>query len=76
MKTWGRLSRRSLLTGGALATGLSLLPPRPLAARGPIPLVPGPAKARLVGSRYPETAVWGYNGTIPGPEIRLRQGEP
>ena len=75
MKTWGRLSRRSLLTGGALATGLSLLPPRPLAASGPVPLVPGPAKARLVGSRYPETAVWGYNGTIPGPEIRLRQGE-
>ena len=24
---------------------------------------------------YPETAVWSYNGAVPGPEIRLRQGD-
>ncbi|MGH6900640.1 MAG: multicopper oxidase family protein, partial [Geminicoccaceae bacterium] len=29
----------------------------------------------MVGAAYPETAVWAYNGTVPGPEIRARQGE-
>jgi FtsP/CotA-like multicopper oxidase with cupredoxin domain len=28
-----------------------------------------------VGGSYPETAVWAYNGAVPGPEIRIRQGE-
>src|SRR3546814_4138103 len=32
-------------------------------------------RAPLVGGEYPETAVWSYNGTVPGPEIRVRQGE-
>jgi len=38
-------------------------------------LVAHPGRAPLVGARYPETAVWSYNGTVPGPEIRDRQGE-
>src|SRR3546814_1309629 len=29
----------------------------------------------LVGAHHPETEVWGYNGTTPGPEIRLRRGD-
>jgi FtsP/CotA-like multicopper oxidase with cupredoxin domain len=29
----------------------------------------------LVGGSYPETAVWAYNDKVPGPEIRVRQGE-
>ncbi len=29
----------------------------------------------MVGGSYPETAVWSYNRAVPGPEIRLRQGE-
>jgi len=28
-----------------------------------------------LGTRPPATAVWAYNGTVPGPEIRVRQGE-
>ncbi|MEZ5936338.1 MAG: multicopper oxidase family protein [Alphaproteobacteria bacterium] len=32
------------------------------------------AKAALVGAPHAETAVWSYNGTVPGPEIRVRQG--
>jgi FtsP/CotA-like multicopper oxidase with cupredoxin domain len=27
-----------------------------------------------VGASYPETDVWAFNGTVPGPEIRVRQG--
>jgi FtsP/CotA-like multicopper oxidase with cupredoxin domain len=38
-------------------------------------LVARPGRAHLVGAPYPETAIWSYNGAVPGPEIRLRQGE-
>ena len=33
------------------------------------------ARQSLVGGGNPETEVWGYNGGVPGPELRLRQGE-
>ena len=33
------------------------------------------SKARLLGSNGPETAVWGFNGIVPGPVLRVRQGE-
>ena len=29
----------------------------------------------LVGMPWPWTPVWGFDGTVPGPEIRLRRGE-
>jgi FtsP/CotA-like multicopper oxidase with cupredoxin domain len=29
----------------------------------------------LVGGKYPNTPVWAYNGVVPGPEIRVRQGD-
>lgn len=32
----------------------------------------GPATAPLLGTGYPEVAVWAYNGRVPGPEIRVR----
>jgi FtsP/CotA-like multicopper oxidase with cupredoxin domain len=38
-------------------------------------LVAEPGHAHLVGGSYPETAVWSYNAAVPGPEIRVRQGE-
>ncbi|HEY5720181.1 MAG TPA: multicopper oxidase family protein [Gammaproteobacteria bacterium] len=33
-----------------------------------------PARVRIAPDAYPETAVWAYNGTAPGPELRFRQG--
>jgi FtsP/CotA-like multicopper oxidase with cupredoxin domain len=39
-------------------------------------LVAATAQWPLVGNRMPDTDVWCYDGRIPGPEIRLRQGEP
>ena len=33
-----------------------------------------PAKQSLVGAGNPDSAVWTYNGTVPGPELRFRQG--
>jgi FtsP/CotA-like multicopper oxidase with cupredoxin domain len=34
----------------------------------------GLARQSLVGAEYPSTDVWAYNGTVPGPELRLQQG--
>ena len=34
-----------------------------------------PAQVHLVGSAHPQTAVWSYDGTVPGPQLRFRQGE-
>lgn len=39
-------------------------------------IVAKPARARLRGPDRSDTSVWSYNGTIPGPLLRLRQGEP
>ena len=33
------------------------------------------AAAPLLGSGKPDLQVWAYNGEVPGPEIRVRQGE-
>ncbi|WP_233256289.1 multicopper oxidase family protein [Falsiroseomonas bella] len=34
-----------------------------------------PAQVPLLGGAYPETAVWGFDGQVPGPELRVRQGD-
>ena len=34
-----------------------------------------PASVRLVPEPYGETPVWCYDGNVPGPEIRVRQGD-
>ncbi|MER9359918.1 multicopper oxidase family protein [Mesorhizobium sp. M0500] len=35
-----------------------------------------PSQARFAGPDGPRTPVWAYDGTIPGPTLRLRQGQP
>ncbi|MGH6919795.1 MAG: multicopper oxidase family protein, partial [Geminicoccaceae bacterium] len=71
------VSRRSFLAAsGGAAFGASL-PAWPGGA-GSIAsyhLGARPGRAHLVGAPLPETAVWSYNGVVPGPELRLRQGE-
>ena len=71
------LSRRSfLVASGGAAFGAVL--PHAGSARADAAsyhLVAGSGRAHLVGAPHPETAVWSYNGVVPGPEIRLRQGE-
>ena len=34
-----------------------------------------PAQQSLVGAGNPKTEVWAYDATVPGPELRFRQGE-
>ena len=58
-----------------------------MAAAGGLPLLVPPARAdtptleartgsaQLVPPDYPATPIWGYEGRVPGPVIRVRQGE-
>lgn len=65
-----RPTRRQVLAG---AGALTLAPG--LARAGlPEALEAAPAVARLTPEGGPETAVWAYGGTVPGPEIRVAQG--
>lgn len=65
-------TRRAVLAGGAAAL---LLPRAGTAAPRPLTLRAEPATVRLVPEPHPETAVWSYGGSVPGPELRARQGE-
>lgn len=38
-------------------------------------LVAAPTQISLVGTSGPQTEVWAYEGSIPGPEIRVKQGD-
>jgi FtsP/CotA-like multicopper oxidase with cupredoxin domain len=39
-------------------------------------LVTKPARVPIVGGKHPRTEVWSYDGRIPGPTIRAKQGRP
>ncbi|WP_119681149.1 multicopper oxidase family protein [Indioceanicola profundi] len=72
------VGRRRLLLAGGAATAAALSPGLvwSAGAAGPVHrLKPGPGQVKLVGDGYPETAVWAYDGLVPGPEIRVRQGD-
>ncbi|MDX1605367.1 MAG: multicopper oxidase domain-containing protein, partial [Candidatus Competibacterales bacterium] len=73
------LSRRTLLGAWASGALLAALPGgRGLAASGrkAYRLQARKATVPLVGPGYPATGIWGYDGRAPGPELRVRQGEP
>ena len=38
-------------------------------------LRPSATRQNLVGAAHPSTEVWAYNGAVPGPALRFRQGE-
>lgn len=72
------LSRRNFVAG--VASTLALLRPIGAAASSePAPrrfeLVAQPMPVPLRGSARPPVSAWGYGTGVPGPEIRLRQGE-
>jgi FtsP/CotA-like multicopper oxidase with cupredoxin domain len=68
------LSRRQVLQGGGAALVASALPYRSAAA-AEVTLTPRPSRASLIGGSHPDTEVWAYNGEVPGPTLRFRQGE-
>ncbi len=72
------IDRRSLLLGSASLATAILLPrnaPGATAGAKEFTLVAAPGRLSLVGAPHPDTNVWCYGNRIPGPEIRVRQGE-
>ena len=66
-------TRRDFLAASAAGAGLALLPSAVTAA--PRTLRAREAQVALAGAAHPRTAVWGYEGSVPGPALRFRQGE-
>ena len=73
------ISRRHVLRTGAALTALSALSPARMAMADPTgdPFVLRAAsgQAALRPLPYGPTNVWSYSGSVPGPEIRVRQGD-
>ncbi len=63
--------RKALVTGAALAA----MPRVALAKSAPLRIKPQAGMARLGPPDVPKTAIWGYDGQVPGPEIRVKQGD-
>lgn len=66
-RTFGRGMFAALAVGGLRPTSLQAQTPQDLIAREGV--------VQLAPANYPQTQVWGYNGAVPGPTIRLPQGE-
>lgn len=71
------VTRRSVLGGvTALAATLGLdRTTLATSATKTLTLVAAPGRSLVAGSPHPDTAVWCFGGQVPGPEIRVRQGE-
>jgi FtsP/CotA-like multicopper oxidase with cupredoxin domain len=66
------VNRRQFLTLAAAAATL----PHAQAQSGHARILRvAPARQSLVGAGHPATAVWAYEGKVPGPVLRYRQGE-
>jgi len=64
------MKRREFLALAAVASAW------PSAARSAaLRLKVAPARQHLVGAAHPQTETWSYNGAVPGPELRFRQGD-
>jgi FtsP/CotA-like multicopper oxidase with cupredoxin domain len=73
------INRRALLIGSGGFTAAALLPHVARTARDSskeLSLTAAPGRAPIVGASYPSTDVWCYGNSIPGPEVRVRQGQP
>ena len=67
-------SRRRFLALTSAAAALSSLPAK-ASASSSFTLKAAPGKTRFSPGSTAATAVWSYNNKVPGPEIRVRQGD-
>ena len=70
--------RRRFLQAGAAFAAASFLPTGISRAAGVDErrLTIAPGRASLLGKDKPESDVWTYDGVVPGPLLRVRQGQP
>jgi FtsP/CotA-like multicopper oxidase with cupredoxin domain len=75
-------TRRRVLAGAGLAVACVALPrigsgqSSPATAADGFRILPArPGAATLRGAGQPATAIWGYDGTVPGPTLRVKRGE-
>jgi FtsP/CotA-like multicopper oxidase with cupredoxin domain len=69
------IGRRRFLEISAAAAVTGLTPHASSAAvASHVTLTPGKARLNLVGAPHPDTEVWSYNASVPGPLLRARQG--
>lgn len=71
-----QLTRRTFLAGSA-STVIHATLPRESSAKeiGEFKLIPGAASLAIVDPSMGKTDVWCFNGKVPGPELRVRQGD-
>ncbi len=71
------MNRRYFLKIGGLSTLSAVVPSQAFSAGSHVSyaLTPKPAKADIVGADFPATPVWGYNGQVPGPPLRIPHGD-
>ena len=71
-------SRRTFVQGGASLAAAAIAIPRIARAEGPTEyrLRTAPGAARLAAGDGPPAATLSYNGAMPGPMLRFKQGEP
>ncbi|MEP6565886.1 MAG: multicopper oxidase family protein [Mesorhizobium sp.] len=70
------VSRRALLVAAAGVAVAASMRPAQASAVGERRIRVAPSQTRFTGPDGPHAAVWAYDGLIPGPTLRLRQGEP
>ncbi|TIM20650.1 MAG: multicopper oxidase family protein, partial [Mesorhizobium sp.] len=70
------LTRRTFLASAAAVSAGVVLPPRSDAAGlREFRIRAGPGRAQIAPEPHGDTPIWCYDGSLPGPEIRIRQGE-
>jgi FtsP/CotA-like multicopper oxidase with cupredoxin domain len=71
------VSRRNVLMGIAGVTLSTQIPKLALSQVDDdlFELMAGPSKQKLYSKEGPESDLWTYNGSAPGPEIRVKKGE-
>lgn len=74
----GRRRAIAALGGAALAPLVGAVAPGARGQRAgpaPVTLRAAPARVSMLGAAAPSTAVWAYNGQVPGPVLRVAQGD-
>lgn len=70
------ITRRHFLAQGAATTAALTLPGMAGAnTAGFAEIRARTATVQLAPASYPRTEIWGYDGSVPGPELRVAQGE-